>query len=338
MVKILEYIWIGGRNEIRSKTRVLEMDTFLPPSSEFFPEWNYDGSSTWQADSNLDTEVVLKPCAIFQNPLRKIDGVQSYLVLCDTYLPNGEKLNTNTRFDAAALFEKYSDEHAWFGLEQEYFIRFHKSSGVRTEEYHYCGSCGNNEEREIAEAHLQACLRAGLKVSGINAEVVDRQWEFQIGPCEGIEAGDHMIIARYLLERIAEKHNASIQYEPKPYHDSNGSGCHINFSTENTRKEDGIEYIHKYIAKLSKKHKEHLDVYGENNHLRLTGKHETSSMDKFSWGVGTRNTSIRVPNQAVKDGRGYFEDRRPAANIDPYLATAILLKTCVQQEQEQEQE
>jgi glutamine synthetase len=327
---LLEYIWIGGKSEIRSKTKVFPF--FLSFDDIYLLEWNYDGSSTWQADSNGDTEIILKPCAVFKDPIRDIKDVECYLVLCETFKPNGEPTETNHRNYAAKFFEN-TDEEPWFGLEQEFFFKHYKnvvteSNDIIPRGYHYCGTTQKPDERIIVEQHLQMCIEAGIKISGINAEVEKSQWEFQIGPCTGIEAGDHMIVARYILERLAERIETTIDYQPKPMSNRNGSGCHINFSTCSTRSEDGIEYIHKYIEKLAKRHDEHIKVYGENNHLRLTGYHETSSINKFSWGVGTRNTSIRIPNQVFQEKSGYFEDRRPAANIDPYQATFKLFKTC----------
>ena len=327
---VLEYIWIGGKNEIRSKTKVIPY--FLPYEDIFLLEWNYDGSSTWQADSNGDTEIILKPCSIFKDPFRNIEDVVCYLVLCETFKPNGEPTETNHRYQAAKFFEN-TEEEPWFGLEQEFFFNHDKNELSGSSEsiprgYHYCGVTQRPQERIIMEQHLQMCIEAGIKISGINAEVEKSQWEFQIGPCEGIDAGDHMIVARYLLERLTERIDATINYQPKPMSNRNGSGCHINFSTSSTRSEDGIEIIHNYIEKLSKKHSDHIKVYGKDNDLRLTGLHETSRFDKFSWGIGTRNTSIRIPNQVFKDKCGYFEDRRPAANIDPYQATCQIFKTC----------
>jgi glutamine synthetase len=328
---ILEYIWLGGKSEIRSKTKVIPY--FLPGNLSDIPEWNYDGSSTWQADSNGDTEIILKPCAIFKDPFRVIEDADCYLVLCETFKPTGEQTETNHRHYAARFFEN-TEEEPWFGLEQEFFFRYYKNEPTNENNeiiprgYHYCGLTQKHDERIIMEQLLQMCIEIGIKISGINAEVEKNQWEFQIGPSEGIDAGDHMIVARYILERLAERIEATIDYQPKPVSNRNGSGCHINFSTYNTRSEDGIEFIYQYIEKLEKKHKQHIEVYGENNHLRLTGYHETSSIDKFGWGIGTRNTSIRIPNQVFQDKCGYFEDRRPAANIDPYQATFKLFQTC----------
>ena len=327
---IVEYVWIGGRNEIRSKTRVF--NSFLPFNITYILDWNYDGSSTWQSDSNGDTEIILKPCAIFKDPFRVIKDASCYIVLCETFNSKGEPTESNHRHTANKIFDTLCDEFPWFGLEQEYFFSNHTSSHPflfqNPEGYHYCGITHDANHRIIVEQHLQMCIEAGIKISGINAEVAKGQWEFQIGPCEGIQAGDDLIVARYILERLAEKLNLFIVYKPKPYANINGSGCQINFSTCNSRSQDGIEYIHKYIERLEKNHIQHISVYGENNHLRLTGLHETSSIDNFSWGIGTRNTSVRIPNQVFREKCGYFEDRRPASNIDPYLATSTIFKTC----------
>jgi glutamine synthetase len=297
-----------------------------------FPEWNFDGSSTEQAPSDGNTEVILKPVSFFlPNPLRKKThcNTEHVLILCETYDNDGNPLPTNHRFEAAKLFKSIEDKECWFGLEQEYFIWFKNKDNVyANEDFHYCGKTEHYIERQIVEEHLSCCIEAGLDISGINAEVATSQWEFQIGPSVGINAADELIIARYLLQRIAEKYDARITYLPKPIYNANGSGCHINFSTNEMRSENGYKKIVDCMDKLESKHAEHIAVYGKENHLRLTGLHETSSMDKFTWGIGTRNTSVRIPNATVKNGCGYFEDRRPAANIDPYLATAIIAKTC----------
>lgn len=327
---VLEYIWIGGNGEIRSKSRVLYKTINISDISDI-PDWNYDGSSTEQADSNKNTEVILKPCSMFINPLITDSHNNYYLVLCDTYDTDLVPLATNHRYNANNIFNTNLELEPWFGLEQEYFM-IHKSKNYINlcdgDGKYYCGTQLSNIERKIAEKHLQYCLSSKIKMSGLNSEVSPNQWEFQVGPCKGIEAGDNMIIARFLLERIAEKYDVQISYIPKLRTDINGSGCHTNFSTSVTRAENGIEEIYKCMTKLEKKHNEHIVVYGKDNEKRLTGKHETSSINNFSFGIGTRNTSVRIPNQVVKDGCGYFEDRRPASNIDPYQVTSIIFKTC----------
>ena len=323
-VIVCEYIWIGGNGDLRSKTKVLH--NFVDYS---YPEWNFDGSSTEQAPSDGNTEVILKPCSIFIDPCRFIDKYKRVLVLCDTYDNDGQPLPTNHRNSAVKIFDKIEyDVNCWFGLEQEYFIRFNNTTfSPENNGTHYCGFT-NKLEKTIVEEHLQACISSHLQISGVNAEVATGQWEFQIGPSQGINAADQLVIARYLLQRIAEKYDATIEYSPKISENANGSGCHINFSTKKMRDPDGLIEIMSCMEKLKSNHEEHIAAYGNDNHLRLTGLHETSSMDKFTWGIGTRNTSVRIPNLTKKNGCGYFEDRRPAANIDPYLATSIIAETC----------
>lgn len=330
---ILEYVWIGGKGEIRSKTRVIHK---IISDVSMVPIWNYDGSSTEQATSNGITEVILKPCLLVKDPLRRHQPqlCNCYVVLCDTYDENDVPLKTNKRHDANNMFNKNIEEEPWFGLEQEYFF-IHPENKEKNKDYgnlYYCGIVYDKNERIIVEKHMEACLYCNLSISGMNAEVVPSQWEFQIGPCLGIRAGDELILARFFLEKIAENYNVRISYLPKPFNNQNGSGCHINFSTNKMRSEDGIKIIKSCMLKLEKRITEHLSVYGNDNNKRLTGEHETSSIDTFSWGIGTRNTSIRIGTQTEKDGYGYFEDRRPAANIDPYSATCVIFETCCMQE------
>ena len=334
---LYEYIWIGGENNLRSKTKVLPNKVVLKD----LPHWDYDGSSTNQAKGN-DSEVIIRPVKIIKDPLR---GGDNMLVLCDTYKPDGTPLQNNHRVEAKEIFDKYLDEVPWYGLEQEYFIVNptngypvgFDSKGFAPEQGRYYCSIGtlNAFARKVAEAHLKACVNAELTISGINAEVAPGQWEFQIGPVEGIDASDQLILARYLLDRIAEEFGLIISYAPKLLKgDWNGSGCHTNFSTKNMREgveeKTGLEYIEESITKLSKKHEEHMNVYGENNDRRMTGEHETASYYKFTHGKANRGASIRIGNNTYNEKKGYFEDRRPASNINPYQVTSIILKTTME--------
>ena len=334
MVFLAEYIWIGGNNELRSKCRV--MDGYDKDSVSFYPDWNYDGSSTGQAIGS-DSEVIMKARAVFKCPFRKGDN---RMVLCDTYLPNGQPHITNHRAGAVEIFDKKPDEEPWFGLEQEYFLVDLKTgkplgceASIPEQGQFYCGVGGGNAlGRDVVEEHLEKCLYAGLRISGINTEVAPAQWEFQIGPSLGIEAGDHLWMARYILNRVCEKYGVSVDLRPKLIKEINGSGCHANFSTkgmrEGTAEKTGLEIIDEAIMKLSKKHLEHMMIYGEGNKERMTGHHETASYDEFSFGRANRGRSVRIGNDTINNKKGYFEDRRPASNCDPYLVTGKIFETC----------
>lgn len=354
MVVICEYVWIGGNNNLRSKTRILDimpqslsqvtsvkdLNSLLLPH---IPNWNYDGSSTAQA-SGHDSEVIIKPVSIFRDPFRTAG---SYLVLCETYTPKGEPLSNNHRPYATQIFDtklENGDSEPWFGIEQEYFL-MHRVRKLplgfidlkcppSPQGQYYCSIGAENAfGRKIANEHMMYCLMAGIKICGINAEVAPGQWEYQIGPSIGIDSGDHLWMSRYILERVAEKHDVSVSLDPKPLEgDWNGSGCHTNYSTKYMRKGDGngktgLEYIHEAIAKLGSRHTEHMVVYGAGNEKRMTGEHETASFDMFSWGVANRGTSVRIGNETLQNECGYFEDRRPSSNMNPYLVTAKIYDT-----------
>jgi len=332
-----EYVWIGGSgHDLRCKTRTLDIPEVK--SLDDLPIWNYDGSSTSQAPGK-DSEVYLKPVAIYPDPFRRGNNV---LVMCEACLPDGKltPIPSNTRNACAKSMERAKDSKPWFGIEQEYTLFEQDGTtplgwplgGFPGPQGPYYCSVGTENAfgRRVVEAHYRACMYAGIKIAGCNAEVLPGQWEYQIGPCEGIESGDQVWMARYLMHRVCEEFGVIVSFDPKPKSgDWNGSGAHTNYSTLKMRQDGGFAEIIAAIEKLGKKHNEHIAIYGKGNERRLTGAHETAPITKFSYGVADRGSSIRIPRQAKLEGKGYFEDRRPAANMDPYLVTGKIVQTTI---------
>ena len=332
---IAEYLWVSGKNtynDLRSKYKTVTNVTFEKATISDMPVWNFDGSSTGQHRGN-NTEIVIKPVALYNHPFIN----RAKAVLCECYYPDDTPEQNNTRKVAAELFTKHADDEPMFGLEQEYFIYksgqpylWPENGYPAPQGDYYCGNGTQVVGREVALEHYQACLKMGLKISGLNAEVAPSQWEFQVGPCIGIEQGDHMILARWVYQKIAETYGLDINYDPKPIKgDWNGSGCHMNFSTKGMREEGGIEVINAAISNMKDTFLDDIKFYGGDNNQRMTGAHETSKLSEFTHGIGTRHTSVRIGNDVAKAGKGYFEDRRPASNIDPYLATARLFASAM---------
>ncbi|WP_338876312.1 glutamine synthetase beta-grasp domain-containing protein [Spirosoma sp. SC4-14] len=327
----LEYIWLDGykpTQSLRSKTKI-EGD--FSGKLEDCPMWSFDGSSTEQAPGG-SSDCLLKPVYIITDPQRK-DG---YLVMCEVLNSDGTPHESNGR----ATIED-DDNDFWFGFEQEYFLwspvtnkplGFPAEGDPAPQGPYYCSVGANNAfGRYIIEEHLDVCLEAGLNVEGINAEVAPGQWEFQIFAKGAKEAGDQIWLARYLLERIGEKYNVAINWHCKPLGtdaDWNGSGMHANFSNTTLRTAGSQEIYAKICDAFAPVVKEHIAVYGADNHLRLTGKHETQSIDQFSYGISDRGASIRIPIATVERGwKGWLEDRRPNSAADPYKVAARIIKT-----------
>jgi len=330
-----EYIWIDGAKptaKLRSKTKVL-IDCDEVTSLDQLPVWGFDGSSTQQAEGHA-SDCALLPVSYYTDPIR---GWPHILVMTEVRDPKTmEPHPSNARAACAAMAEKHAIEECIFGIEQEYtFFDGIKPLGWPDNGFpapqggYYCG-VGSDEVfgRNIVEEHMDACIEAGLEISGINAEVMPGQWEFQIGPVAAPEVADQIWIARWLLYRIAEDYGVSATLAAKPVKgDWNGAGAHTNFSTKAMRDDGGIKAIEAACEKLGKRAMLHIKNYGADIEDRLTGAHETQSWENFSWGVSDRGASIRIPWNVAVDGKGYLEDRRPNANADPYTVCHLMIES-----------
>ena len=352
----LEYIYLDGYTSaikagsdeksvnanVRSKTKIVNKNNLKWTRVDFpnlssLPDWGSDGSSSKQAIGD-SSDIVLKPVYICKDPTRKSDN--SFLVLCETYDKDGKPLESNTRAKFKRVYDIKKNREIRFGYEQEYVIWDNKKRHlIGWPEYgtpdaqgrYYCGvGSWNVGGRDMVEEHMEMCIEAGLDITGINAEVMLGQWEYQIGgpDTDGLEVCDQLWISRWLLHRVSEKYGYVADLQPKPKEgDWNGSGMHVNFSTIEMREDGGYEHIINACEKLSKNHEHHINEYGTGNDKRLTGDHETASMDKFSYGVSDRGASIRIPQGVHEKQKGYLEDRRPSSNADPYKIGKALVET-----------
>lgn len=326
----LEYIWLDGYTPIaslRSKTKIVDGDPTNLTLADL-PVWGFDGSSTQQAEGK-SSDCLLKPVALYPDLTRK----NGFLVMAEVLLPNGEPHPTNSRATVV------DDPGTWFGFEQEYFffkdgrpLGFPEAGFPAPQGPYYTGVGYRNVgdvARAIVEEHIDLCIGAGINIEGINAEVAKGQWEFQIFGKGSKTAADQMWVARYILARSCERYCIDVEWQCKPIRgDWNGSGMHSNFSTKHLREVGGKPYFEKLMAAFNTYRDEHIAVYGPDNHLRLTGLHETQSIDKFNYGLADRGASVRIPHSFVNSGyKGYLEDRRPNSAADPYLVASRIIKT-----------
>lgn len=314
----VEYIWLDGTKgmpKLRSKTRAFE----APVST--LPNWKFDGGSTKQGTLK-DSDRLLKPVKVVRSPFHEN---KYFFALCEVCNMDGTPHETNTRVRLKDTLRN-APKGVLFGFEQEYTLVHPQTKeplvpGDIEQGDFYCGvGAGNVLGRGLSDNHLFLCSKAGINLFGANAEVMLSQWEFQTQPREALDAADELWLARYILERMGEVSNYGISYDPKLYPNLNGAGCHTNISTERTRSTD--DWHEDYMDIFKRYHLSHMSVYGEGNEARLTGDHETSNYQSFTWGYGDRGASVRL-----EKGAEYFEDRRPGANCDPYLVTSVILNT-----------
>lgn len=330
------YLWIDGTCEnVRLKDQILD---FVPTTVDELPNWSYCGSATYQGVGNVADRVLI-PRAMYKDPFKA--GKHDIIVLCDTYIPDGTPTESNKRAEMQSTVDKTVEHRPWFGIEQEYTLLDinGRPFGWPANGYpapqgpYYCGVGANRVyARDLSEAHALACLYAGIAFGGTNSEVMPAQWEYQIGPSLGIKAADDLWVSRYILWRIAEEFGVCVSFHPKPMGgDWNGAGAHTNYSTAAMRCDGGMKAIEDAIGKLEKNHEAHIRAYdprgGEYNKLRLSGLHETSSIDKFTWGIADRGASVRISRSVANAGKGFLEDRRPSSNMDPYAVCSALLRT-----------
>ena len=336
-----EYVWLdGGETQtLRSKTRVLTLrseEENWKLSLKDIPIWTFDGSSTGQADSG-NSELVIRPVFACLDSNRE-NGV---IALCDVLNPDMTPHESNHRARLIDTMIQHGKSEPFVGFEQEYFFTdgcsilgwTENPEEMRPQGPYYCGvGEGSVSGRNLSELHLTSCINSGLSIVGVNAEVAMGQWEYQIGGpnINAVAACDHLWVSRFILHRIAELQGVGVTLDPKPVEgDWNGSGLHTNFSTKTMRENGGISLIKRACEALGTDSSIAMarQNYGEGLERRLTGLHETCNINEFKVGTGDRTASVRIPVEVSRLGSGYFEDRRPNSNANPYRVLDTILKS-----------
>lgn len=329
-----EYVWIDHNGNLRSKVKYVSSptETNKPMLVQI---WNFDGSSTGQAETEKSE--------LYLHPVRTYNHENNTLyVLCEVRHSDGTAHSDNKRELLTELYNNtnaHKDLEPWFGLEVEFFLMNADTGqplGVKgvsqpTQGNFYC-SVGSKHcfGRQIIEEHVKLCHAVNIPIVGTNAEVACGQWEYQIFGKDALKIADDLWMSRYLLSLVAERYNVYIEWDPKPFPDINGSGMHTNFSVKQLRSPDtGEHFLQKFLEILKQNHNMHMCNYGVGNEKRMTGKHETSSYGCFTYGYGSRNTSVRIPLNWHKDKCGYIEDRRPSSRANPYLVIHTLIHSAM---------
>ena len=327
----LDYVWLDGNTptqSLRTKAQVVS-DKDFDGTLATAPVWGFDGSSTNQAEGH-DSDCILQPVRLYTNSLRD----SGYFVLCEVLHRDGSKHETNIR----GRVDTGQQEEFWFGFEQEYVLMntngrpvgFPDGGYPEPQGPYYCAVGTHNvEARALVDEHFDACLAAGIGLAGINSEVMLGQWEYQVFGKGALRAADDLVMARFLMYLISERYGLIANIDPKPISgDWNGSGLHSNFSFDYLRDVGGEGYVNALCEGFRPYHKDHIAVYGAGNELRLTGSHETASIDDFSFGASNRGASIRIPlYTTTHNWKGYLEDRRPASDANPYQVIRRIMET-----------
>ncbi|KAK9832481.1 hypothetical protein WJX81_000192 [Elliptochloris bilobata] len=334
---LAEYIFVGGNgSDLHSKSRVLDAK---PKSVEELRPWHFDGSQTGQAPAS-SSAVYLRPRAIYPDPVRGGDHI---LVLCDTYTPPTVESDSgaqqmqlhpsNNRAPCERVMRAAASSAPVFSCEQQYSLLDPKTGwpvglpegSMAGTSNSYCASgAALASGRDFQDAHLRACMHAGVRISGGHAEAAVGQWSYCVGPCRGIELGDQLWISRFILLRMADQFRTRASFEPKPVPgDWQGNGAHVKVSTRETREAGrGWFAVQEHVRRLGAAHGQHLMAYGAGAAARLGPSALT-----FRAGMEDRRAAVRIPTTVLVNQCGWYEDRRPAANMDPYLVTMLLVCT-----------
>nr|QKY15334.1 glutamine synthetase (glnA) [Polytomella parva] len=354
---LAEYIWLDQNGtEMRNKTRVLN---YKPLAVEDLPVIVVDARNNYEEELS---EVFLKPRKLFPDPFRGGEHVlvlcdsfrpPSYSTMCEGSIL--QPTVSNNRVASDNLARRAAMSQPLFAAEQQYSVVFPNypkvspySSPFHAPNYgvpHYSSflepggfvpstsaSCDSGSTpliaptaigRTVSDAHLQACLYAGIRVSSADSNCIPGTYSYELGPYEPVEFGDAVSTSRYLLRRVAEENNVNIDFSSRNK-DGGGGRCSVKYSTSETRQiSSGMNAIQNQLSKLQASHLQHLWAYNGGSFEKMRG----SLYSGFICAVGNKNASLVIPGATAIQGAGYYIDQRPPADVDPYVVE-IMLMSC----------
>ncbi|GFR40848.1 hypothetical protein Agub_g1497 [Astrephomene gubernaculifera] len=186
------------------------------------------------------------------------------------------------------------------------------------------GASRQKAARVVADSHLRCCLYAGIKVTGADVHSLDGLHSYKIGPSPGVDLGDDLWTSRYLLQRVAEDHGTAVSWRPDALPHERPLGCHFKYSSATTRQAPhGLGAIEQQLVRLQAAHLQHQVAYNDGRLERLA----VPNASVFTHAVGSAQASIVVPSLTVLQQGGYYTDRRPPSDADPYKVTLLLAAT-----------
>jgi glutamine synthetase len=183
--------------------------------------------------------------------------------------------------------------------------------------------------REFSETHYSLCLVAGVKIQSGHIGRTLSSGSFTIGPCRGLNIGDHLVAARWLCGVVDERFKDFFcSFDPLPAGAGGpGKALYTSFSSRQTRNEGGSQILEKCARALARENKKHLPAYGEGNDERLDGSGRNPAADTFTYAVSDRTASVMIPRNVAVTGRGDLVDRRVGSNADPYRVAGVMMST-----------
>jgi len=333
------YIWIDSTQEqLRQKTATL--DSFPSDVSEL-KIWNFDGSSTGQASGNY-SDVLLRPVAFFRDPFRRGNHI---LVFCECLREDGNPHPNDARRPLAQTIESCQEKDPLFVLEQQYTmldlkhrpLGWPQPSGFPSATGDsYCGiGADRSFGRDIAEAHISACLFAGVKIEGMRGGLMPGQWAFRIGPGSGVEVADHLWVARFILHQVAEQFGVVISIHPNPVAKISTSFLPVYLATKEIREEKGLKAAEEAAKRLRETHESYQEIFRREQGREFSIEFSRELSRDFSRDL-SRDFSradldprdlVRAREVPESWGSKYLEDGRPASNCDPYVLIQKIAET-----------